>query len=158
MLTHVYDKVTETMYYVTNINLIDEEYQVDGTTLYELDLVSVDDADIAYFNVPCTITEKDGSYTYAIADISKYRNEKEIKLYDCEYRDNTLIFSYPDTQSKEMQNNVTISIYQSGKEHTTKEATTIAELIEILEEIQDNYTEVVVSGAFCKAIKRSKQQ
>ena len=156
MLTHVYDKVTETMYYVTNINLIDEEYQVDGTTLYELDLVSVDDADIAYFNVPCTITEKDGSYTYAIADISNYRNEKEIRLYDCEYRDN-VIFSYPDTQSKEMPNNVTISIYQSGKEHTTKEATTIPELIEILEETQSiDYTEVVISGAFCKAIKRSK--
>ena len=157
MLTHVYDKVTETMYYVTNINLIDEEYQQGGTTLYELDLISVDDADIAYFNVPFTITEteEDGSYTYAIADISNYHNEKEIRLYDCEYRDNVLIFSYPDKQSKEMPNNVTISIYQSGKEPTTKEATTIAELIEILEEIQD-YNEVVVSGAFCKAIKRSK--
>ena len=157
MLTHVYDKVTETMYYVTNINLIDEEYQVDGTTLYELDLVSVDDADIAYFNVPCTITEEDGSYTYAIADISKYRNEKEIKLYDCKYRDNVLIFSYPDTQSKELPNSTTVSIYQDSKEPTTKEATTIAELIEILEETQNiNYTEVVISGAFCKAIKRSK--
>lgn len=153
MLTHVYDKITETMYYVTNINLIDEEYQVDGTTLYELDLVSVDDADIAYFNVPCTITEKDGSYTYAIADISNYHNEKEIRLYDCEYRDNTLIFSYPDTQEP----HTTVSIYQANKEPTTKEATTIPELIEILEEIQNiNYTEVVVSGAFCKAIKRSK--
>lgn len=155
MLTHVYDKVTETMYYVTNINLIDEEYQPGGTTLYELDLVSVDDADIAYFNVPFTVTEEDGSYTYAIADISNYHNEKAIKLYDCEYRDNVLIFSYPDT--KELPNSTTVSIYQSGKEHTTKEATTIAELIEILEETQSiDYTEVVISGAFCKAIKRSK--
>lgn len=153
MLTHVYDKVTKTMYYVTNINLLDEEYQVDGTTLYELDLVSVDDADIAYFNVPFTITEtkKNSNYIYAIADISNYCNEKEIRLYDCEYRDNVLIFSYPDT--KELPNSTTVSIYQSGKEPTTKEATTIAELIEILEE---NYTEVVISGAFCKAIKRSK--
>lgn len=101
MLTHVYDKITETMYYVTNINLIDEEYQVDGTTLYELDLVSVDDADIAYFNVPFTITEtkKNSNYIYAIADVSNYRNEKNTPLYDCEYRDNVLIFSYPDKQS-----------------------------------------------------------
>lgn len=155
MLTHVYDKVTETMYYVTNINLIDEEYQVDGTTLYELDLVSVDDADIAYFNVPFTVTETeiDGSYTYAIADISKYRNEKNTPLYDCEYRDNVLIFSYPDT--KEPPNSTTVSIYQSGKEPTIKEATTIPELIEILKDTKNmNYTEVVVSGAFCKAIKK----
>lgn len=157
MLTHVYDKVTETMYYVTTINLIDEEYQQGGTTLYELDLISVDDADIAYFNVPFTITEteEDGGYTYAIADISNYHNEKEIRLYDCEYRDNTLIFSYPDTQ--ELPNSTTVSIYQGSKEPTTKEATTIAELIEILEEIQSiDYTEVVISGAFCKTIKRSK--
>lgn len=153
MLTHVYDKVTETMYYVTTINLIDEEYQQGGTTLYELDLISVDDADIAYFNVPFTVTEEDGNYTYAIADISNYHNEKEIRLYDCEYRDNTLIFSYPDTQ--EPHTTVSISIYQANKEPTTKEATTIPELIEILEEIQD-YTEVAISGAFCKAIKRSK--
>ena len=90
MLTHVYDKITETMYYVTNINLIDEEY-----------LVSVDDADIAYFNVPFTITEtkKNSNYIYAIADVSNYRNEKNTPLYDCEYRDNVLIFSYPDKQS-----------------------------------------------------------
>lgn len=153
MLTHVYDKVAEIMYYVTNINLVDEKYQVDGTTLYELDLVSVDDADIAYFNVPFTVTEEDDSYTYAIADISNYHNEKNTQLYDCEYRDN-VIFSYPEINTEP---HTTVSIYQSGKELTTKEATTIAELIEILEETQNiNYTEVVVSGAFCKAIKRSK--
>lgn len=153
MLTHVYDKVTETMYYVANINLVDEKYQVDGTTLYELDLVSVDDADIAYFNVPFTVTEEDGGYTYAIADISNYHNEKNIQLYDCKYCGN-VIFSYPEINTEP---HTTVSIYQSGKEPTTKDATTIAELIEILEETQSiEYTEVVISGVFCKAIKRSK--
>lgn len=165
MLTHVYDKVTETMFFITVIQLIEESIDEDGTNLYNMDLVSCD-GEMTIYNVPATITMEDGTVTgYAIADISNvitdltdvgkttynYHSKKNTQLYDCKCDDGVLI-NYPEINTEP---HTTVSIYQGSKEPTTKEATTIAELIEILEEIQD-YTEVAISGAFCKAIKRSK--
>lgn len=168
MLRTVYDQVTETEFFVSNINLLDEKPVRNGVTTYEVDLVScMDEDDTVLLNVPLTVTEhQDGSYTYAIADISQaieevcttgvdtynYHNEISTQVYDCEY-DDVLLTSTGATYT---ELHTTVSIYQANKEPLTQEATTIPELIEILEEIQDNYTEVVVSGAFCKAIKRSK--
>lgn len=166
MLTHVYDKVTETMFFITAIQLIEESIDENDTNLYNMDLVSCD-GEMTIYNVPATITMENGTVTgYAMADISNviagltgedktydYHSEKNTQLYDCTCANGVLTNS-PEINTEP---HTTVSIYQGSKEPTTKEATTIPELIEILEETQSiDYTEVVISGAFCKAIKRSK--
>lgn len=179
MLTHVYDQVCEIQFYVANINLVDEKPQEDGT-LYEIDLIPCysPDCDEVWQecpelrHVPMMYNEKENAYY--IADISVAIQEAEdngldvydyntynpdephttTQLYEAEYSDG-MITSVGGTTYTEPH--TTVSIYQANKEPTTKEATTIPELIEILENAQGlDYTEVVVSGAFCKAIKRSK--
>mgnify|MGYP004529594611 CR=1 FL=1 len=176
MLTHVYDQVCEVQFYVSNITLVDEEPQENGTQ-YEIDLIPcyspnggecVEECPELH-NVPMMYNEKENKYY--IADISVAIQEAEdngldvynynsynpnnpnvtTQLHQAEYKDGMIT----STGATYTEPHTTVSIYQDSKEPTTKEATTIAELIEILEEIQD-YTEVVVSGAFCKAIKRSK--
>lgn len=169
MLTHVYDKVTETMFFITVIQLIEESIDENATNLYNMDLVSCD-GEMTIYNVPATITMEDGTVTgYAIADISNviadltdvgkttynYHSKKNTQLYDCECGDGVLI-NYPEIN---IEPHTTVSIYQANKEPTTKEATTIPDLIEILEETQSiDYNEVVVSGVFTSSskIKRSK--
>lgn len=164
MLRTVYDQVTETEFFVSNINLVDEEPVRYGTTTYEIDLVSYND-DTTLFNVPLTVTEdEDGNYTYAMPDISEiidlmitidkdtydYHGEKRSHLYDCKYSDGVLT----STGAFHSEPHTMVSIYQDGKEPLTQEATTIPDLIEILEYAQKlDYTEVFVSGVFTSKSK-----
>lgn len=62
------------------------------------------------------------------------------------------------TGSTYTEPHATVTIYQHGKEPLTQEATTIADLIEILEYANTlDFNEVVISGAFTsRGIKRSK--
>ena len=164
MIRTVTDSVTNTEFFVTNISLLDERPLEDGITTYEVDLVS-SDGDITIFNAP--LTYEDGNY--AIADISQvidmintynldtydYHIEKQTQVYDC------LVSNSGDniisTGSTYTEPHSTVSIYQANKEPLTQEATTIPDLIEILEYAQTlDYTEIVISGAFTKGIKRSK--
>ena len=162
MLRTVTDSVTNTEFFVTNINLLDERPLEDSVTTYEVDLVSIDE-DITLLNVP--MTYEDG--TYAIADISQaidmmntysldtydYHTEKRTEVYECVSNADSIL----STGATYTEPHTSVSIYQANKEPITQEATTIADLIEILEYAQTlDYSEVVVSGAFTKGIKRSK--
>ena len=162
MIRTVTDSVTNTEFFVTNINLLDERPLEDGVTTYEVDLVS-SDGDITLLNVP--LTYEDGAY--ALADISKaidmmntysldtydYHSEKRTIVYDCllsNSGDNLL-----STGATYTEPHTAVSIYQANKEPLTQEATTIPDLIEILEYAQTlDYTEVVISGAFTKGNKK----
>lgn len=176
MLTHVYDQVCEVLFFVSAISIVDEKPRKDGTQ-YEIDLIPCDspNGDEGWeecpelHNVPLLYKEK----AYYIADISQaiieaeenglevynynaYRdNESTIKtqLYEAEYKDN-MVTSIGATYTEP---HTSVSIYQHGKEPLTQEATTITDLIEILKYAQTlDYSEVVISGAFTKGIKRSK--
>lgn len=176
MLTHVYDQVTETEFFITKIVLADEEPSKDGDgTSYSIDLTSYPDDysdSVEILNVPLVYNEKEDSYY--IADISEALLEAEnnsldvynyntynpnepnttTQLYEAEYSDGMIT---SNGEPYHTEPHTTVSIYQANKEPLTQEATTIPDLIEILEYAQTlDYTEVVVSGAFTKGIKRSK--
>lgn len=179
MLTCVYDQVCEIEFYVANINLVDEKPMKDGTQ-YEIDLVPCYSPDCEECveecpeirNVPLVYNEKEN--TYYIADISAVILEAEnngldvydynsynpnkphttVPLYEANYSDGLLT----STGATNTEPCVTVSIYQADKDVLVQEATTIADLIEILEYANTlDYTEIVVSGAFTSSgIKRSK--
>lgn len=166
MLRTVQDSVTNTDLFVSKINLLDEKPVVDGVTTYEVDLVSTE-GDITLYNVPLTYDNCNGNY--AIADISQaidmmntyeidnydYHTEKETQLYDCLL--STTCDTILSTGATRTEPCVTVSIYQADKDVLTQEATTILDLIEILEYANTlDYTEIVISGAFTSRIKRSK--
>lgn len=173
MLTHVYDQVCEVQFYVSNITLVDEEPQEDGTQ-YEIDLIPcyspnggecVEECPELH-NVPLLYNEIENKYY--IADISNAILEAEengvdvysynaykgkpikTQLYQAEYKDGMVT----STGATYTEPHTTVSIYQGSKEPTTKKATTIADLIEILENAQGlDYTEVFVSGVFTSSSK-----
>lgn len=176
MLTHVYDQVCEVLFFVSAITIVDEEPQKDGTQ-YELDLVPCDSPNGAecledcpeLHNVPLLYNEIEDKYY--IADISNAILEAEnnglddynynaykgkpikTQLYEAEYKDNMIT----NTGATYTEPHSTVSIYQANKEPLTQEATTITDLIEILEYANTlDFTEIVISGAFTKGIKRSK--
>ena len=103
MLTHVYDKATETWLFVSQATLIDERPQENGTTTYELDLVSEQAPEYTLFNMPLAVVDdKTGDYTYAMPDIAEvlkdgeggtydYHVELSTPLYDCEYHNGVLV-------------------------------------------------------------------
>lgn len=178
MLTHVYDQVCEVLFFVSAISIVDEKPHKDGTQ-YELDLVpcyspngdeGLEECPELH-NVPLLYNEIENKYY--IADISNaildgendgldvynynaYRDKPTIKtqLYEAEYKDDMIT----STGATYTEPHSTVSIYQANKETITQEATTIPDLIEILEYAQGlDYTEIVVSGAFTSGgIKRSK--
>lgn len=120
MLTHVYDKATQIMFFITTMQLMEEAIYKNDTNLYNMDLVSYD-GEITIYNVPATITMENGTVTgYAMADISNviadltdaedktydYHSEKNTQLYDCTCANGVLtnspeVASIPDVpQSK----------------------------------------------------------
>ena len=177
MITHVYDQVCEVLFFVSAITIVDEKPHKDGTQ-YELDLVpcySPNGAECLedcpeLHNVPLLYNEIEDKYY--IADISNaileaenngldaynysaYKGKPiiETQLHEAEYKDNMIT----STGATYTEPHATVSIYQKGKEPLTQEATTIPDLIEILEYAKTlDYTEIVISGAFTKGIKRSK--
>lgn len=163
MITHIYDNANAISYQVTTIAMVDECFTEEGTS-YTLDLVS-EDGEITLYNVPlCLEVCADQVYKYYMADISTaleggkttydYKANEYTRLYECGSFGEHSLTSYGSTYSEP---HTTVSIYQHDKEPLTQEATTIPDLIEILEYAQTlDYTEVVVSGAFTKGIKRSK--
>lgn len=175
MLTHVYDQVTETMFIVARVTLEDDEYNLDGT-MYSLDLISqeknIEDT-LFLDNVPMMYNEEENSYYLAdistvitdLTDTEKtsydYNNTQDnkdmnIPVFEADYNKGGLLTNYPEINTEP---HTTVSIYQSGKEPTIKEATTIPELIEILEDTKNmDYTEVVVSGAFTNNIIKIRRK
>lgn len=159
MITHVYDNENAISYQVTTIAMADECFTEEGTS-YTLDLAS-EDGEITLYNVPLEVEVCEGVYKYYMADISTaleggkttydYNTENYSRLYECgnfgEYNnDGHTLTSYGATYTEPK---TAVSIYQHGKEPLTQEATTIPDLIELLEYAQTlEYTEVVVSGAF----------
>lgn len=120
MLTHVYDKATQIMFFITTMQLMEEAIYKNDTNLYNMDLVSYD-GEMTIYNVPITVTMESGTVTgYAMADISNviadltgvedktydYHNEKNTQLYDCTCANGVLtnspeVASIPDVpQSK----------------------------------------------------------
>lgn len=164
MITHVYDNANAISYQVTTIAMVDECFTEEGTS-YTLDLVS-SDGEITLYNVPLSIeVSSEGVYKYYMADISTaieegkttydYNTENYSRLYECgsggAFDGEHTLTSYGATYTEPK---TAVSIYQHGKEPLTQEATTIPDLIEILEYAQTlDYTEVVISGAFTKGIK-----
>lgn len=166
MITHVYDNANAISYQVTGIAMVDECFTEEGTS-YTLDLVS-EDGEITLYNVPLCLEIVEGVYKYYMADISTaleggkttydYNTENYSRLYECgsggAFDGEHTLTSYGATYTEPK---AAVSIYQHGKEPLTQEATTIPDLIEILEYAQTlDYTEIVISGAFTKGIKRSK--
>lgn len=110
---------------------------------------------------------------YYMADISKAILEAENKgleiiyynsynpdephtttqLYEAEYKDGMLT-NEGEPYRKDQMHHVSVDIYQNGKEPFTQEATTIPDLVEILEYADTlDYTELVISGVFTSKSK-----
>ena len=164
MITNVYDNTNNIDYQVKTISMVDDTFMCDGTS-YIVDLESTD-GELTLFNVPlCVEVSNDGVYKYHLADISSaleggkttydYKADDYTRLYECGSFGEHSLTSYGSTYSEP---HATVSIYQHGKEPLTQEATTIADLIEILEYANTlDFNEVVISGAFTsRGIKRSK--
>lgn len=163
MITNVYDNTNNIDYQVRKITMVDDTFMCDGTS-YTLDLESTD-GELTLFNVPvCVEVNSNQVYKYYMADISSavedgktthdYKTDEYTRLYECGSFGERSLTSYGSTYTEPHS---TVSIYQVNKEPLTQEATTIPDLIEILEYAQTlDYTEVVVSGTFTKGIKRSK--